>query len=125
MNAALTTHGDPNRDGKTNGGGSIWAIFDSGAVAREHWDPKPPNVDAKGWFFAADSIAELASRISNSYQYQPMAANALAQTVVRYNSSVEADNDADFGKPAPRYKIEKPRFIPRGRHLSCMTAWRA
>ena len=110
LNAALSTQGDPNKDGKTNGGGPIWAIFDSGAVAREHWDPKPPNVDTNGWFFAADSIEELASRISSPYQYQPMAASALAQTVVRYNSFVEAGNDDDFGKPAPRYKIEKPPF---------------
>jgi hypothetical protein len=32
-----------------NGGGPIWAIFDAGAVRREGWDPRPPNVDPLGW----------------------------------------------------------------------------
>ena len=42
INAALAGVGDEH-----NGGGPIWAIFDSDAVAREKWDPTPPNVDAK------------------------------------------------------------------------------
>src|ERR1700722_20045877 len=33
-----------------NGGGPIWAIFDADAVEREHWDPKPPNVDYEAGF---------------------------------------------------------------------------
>jgi succinate dehydrogenase/fumarate reductase flavoprotein subunit len=34
----------------------------------------------------------------------------LRATVERYNSFVDAGKDADFGKPAPRYKIAKPPF---------------
>ena len=83
--ACLGTNGNPGRNGKTNGGGPIWAIFDSDSVAREKWDPKPPNVDLNGWFFTADTIAELAGRIKNQYQAQPMSAGTLEETVARYN----------------------------------------
>ena len=52
INAALAGIGDGH-----NGGGPIWAIFDSEAVEREKWDPKPPNVDFEaGFFFSADTI---------------------------------------------------------------------
>ena len=51
INAALAGIGDGH-----NGGGPIWAIFDSDAVAREKWDPKPPHVDFDaGFFFKADT----------------------------------------------------------------------
>jgi len=40
--AALAWTGDPK---KMNGGGPIWAIFDSDAVTREKWQVKPPYVD--------------------------------------------------------------------------------
>jgi succinate dehydrogenase/fumarate reductase flavoprotein subunit len=30
--------------------------------------------------------------------------------VARYNSFVDAGKDGDFGKPAPRHKIQKPPF---------------
>ena len=51
INAALAGIGDGQ-----NGGGPIWAIFDADAVAREKWDPKPPNVDFEaGFFFSADT----------------------------------------------------------------------
>ncbi len=52
-----------------NGGGPIWAIFDADAVAREKWDPRPPNVDnARGFFFQADTLADLARAIKMKYQ---------------------------------------------------------
>ena len=35
---ALSYSGDPN---KRNGGGPIWAVFDSDAVARQGWEPTP------------------------------------------------------------------------------------
>jgi hypothetical protein len=44
--AALAGVGDGH-----NGGGPIWAIFDSDAVAREKWNPAPPNVDFDAGFF--------------------------------------------------------------------------
>ncbi len=106
INAALAGVGDGH-----NGGGPIWAIFDAGAVKREQWQPKPPHVDVDaGFFFSAGSIAELAAKIVMKYQRVPMPSQNLLDTVARYNSFVEAGKDADFGKPTPRYKIEKPPF---------------
>ena len=106
--AALAWTGDPK---KMNGGGPIWAIFDADAVAREKWQVKPPYVDPDGYFFSAGTIEELATRIVNEYQWRPMQANALKRTVERYNSFVDTGVDADFKKPRPRYKIEKPPFF--------------
>src|SRR5262249_31446149 len=100
--AALAWTGDPK---KMNGGGPIWAIFDSAAVAREKWDVKPPTVDPDGYFFSADTIEELAARIVNEYQWRPMPPAALRATVDRYNSFVDAGKDADFSKPAPVHKM--------------------
>jgi succinate dehydrogenase/fumarate reductase flavoprotein subunit len=107
FSAALAWTGDPN---KMNGGGPIWAIFDAGAVAREKWQVNPPHVDPDGYFFSADTIEELAKKIVNEYQWRPMPPAALRKTVERYNSFVDAGNDADFNKPKPMFKIEKPPF---------------
>jgi succinate dehydrogenase/fumarate reductase flavoprotein subunit len=106
LNAALAGTGDG-----SNGGGPIWAIFDSDAVKREGWMVAPPFVDiAAGYFFAGDSIAALAANIVNKFQRKPMPAGALQNTVHNYNSYVDAGNDPDFGKPAPKYKIQTPPF---------------
>jgi urocanate reductase len=105
--AAMAYSGDPS---KKNGGGPIWAIFDAEAVTRQKWNPRPPNVDPEGYFFSADTIAELARRIVNPHQSRPMPATALQETVTRYNSFVDAGADADFKKPAPFYKIQTPPF---------------
>jgi hypothetical protein len=110
LNACLGTNGNLGKEAKKNGGGPIWAIFDSAAVEREGWDPRPPYVDRSGYFFTADSIAELAGKISNPHQLHPMQAKALEEAVARYNSFVDAGKDADFNKPKPLYKIEKPPF---------------
>jgi urocanate reductase len=95
---------------KLNGGGPIWAIFDADAVAREKWTPKPPQVDPDGFFFSADTIGELAGKISNPYQRKPMSGAALQETVNRYNGFVAAGADQDFKKPTPMYKIATPPF---------------
>ena len=108
--AALGTNGNLGKDGKANGGGPIWAIFDSDAVMREKWDPNPPNVDLNGFFFVADTLSELAGKIKNPYQRVPMPGHALEQTVAKYNSYVDMGKDPDFSKPAPMYKIQKPPF---------------
>jgi succinate dehydrogenase/fumarate reductase flavoprotein subunit len=105
--AALAWTGDPK---KMNGGGPIWAIFDADAVTREKWDPNPPNVDADGYFYTADTIAELAPKIRNPHQKKPMSGTVLQESVNRYNAFVAAGADADFKKPTPMYKIEKPPF---------------
>jgi urocanate reductase len=105
--AAMGYHGDPT---KLNGGGPIWAIFDADAAAREKWNPKPPNVDPDGYFFSADTVAELAGKIVNRHQRKPMSGAALEETVNRYNGFVAAGVDQEFKKPTPMYKIEKPPF---------------
>ena len=111
INACLGTNGNLGRNGsKANGGGPIWAIFDSEAVKREHWKPTPPNVDLNGFFFRADTIAELAKSIVNPYQFQPVPSGALEETVARYNSFVDMGSDPDFKRPTPMYKIQAPPF---------------
>tara|TARA_B100001123_G_scaffold422508_1_gene531486 strand:- start:1531 stop:3213 length:1683 start_codon:yes stop_codon:yes gene_type:complete len=106
--AAMAYNGNSARP---NGGGPIWAIFDSDAVTREEWDPRPPNIDPDGYFFTADTIAELAGRITNPYQAKPMSGAVLQETVSRYNSFVDQGEDPDFQKPNPRYKIQTPPFF--------------
>jgi urocanate reductase len=110
LSACLGTNGNLGQNGKANGGGPIWAIFDAEAVAREGWDPRPPNVDPKGWFFTAETIAELAGRIENPYQAVRIPASVLEQTVAKYNSYVDLGSDPEFGRPKPRFKIERPPF---------------
>jgi succinate dehydrogenase/fumarate reductase flavoprotein subunit len=105
--ACMAWHGDKS---KLNGGGPIWAIFDADGAGREKWNTKPPNVDPDGYFFSADTIAELAGKIKNPYQKQQMSGATLQETVARYNSFVAAGADTDFKKPTPLYKIEKPPF---------------
>jgi urocanate reductase len=105
--AAMGWHGD---EKKLNGGGPIWAIFDADAAAREKWNTKPPNVDPDGFFYSADTIAELAGKIKNPHQKTPISSAVLQETVTRYNSFVAAGADADFKKPTPLHKIEKPPF---------------
>jgi succinate dehydrogenase/fumarate reductase flavoprotein subunit len=100
-------------DGKKHRvGGPIWAIFDADAVAREQWQVEHPSVDtANGYFFSAPSLAELARALNrNAWMKHPMEPAALEATVARYNGFVDAGKDADFGKPAPKYKIRKPPF---------------
>jgi succinate dehydrogenase/fumarate reductase flavoprotein subunit len=105
--AAMAYNGD---DTKLNGGGPIWAIFDADAVAREDWSPEPPQVDHDGYFFAADTIAELAGKIVNPYQSRQMSGDMLQATVERYNALVLAGLDTDFHKPTPMYPIQTPPF---------------
>ena len=105
--AAMAWNGD---ESKLNGGGPIWAVFDQDAVEREDWDPRPPNVDPEGYFFTADTLAQLAGAIANPYQTKAMPPAALEETVARYNTFVDLGVDEDFDKPTPRYKIERPPF---------------
>jgi hypothetical protein len=90
--------------------GPIWAIFDADAVKREGWKVTPPHVDSDGYFFSANTLAELAAGIKNEYQAKPMRGETLQVTVERYNSFVDAGKDSDFGKPTPKYKIQTPPF---------------
>ena len=110
LNACLGRHDNNARSAKLNGGGPIWAIFDADAVRREEWEPKPPNVDPKGWFFGADTIADLARKITNPYQLQPIPPRNLEDAVSKYNSYVDAGKDPEFGRPGLMFKIQKPPF---------------
>jgi succinate dehydrogenase/fumarate reductase flavoprotein subunit len=90
--------------------GPIWAIFDADAVKREGWKVTPPYVDPDGYFFSGNTLAELAAAIKNEYQAKPVKGGTLQATVERYNSFVDAGKDSDFGKPAPKHKIQTPPF---------------
>ena len=112
LNACLGRHeGDAPTGARLNGGGPIWAVFDADAVAREKWDARPPNVDPNGWFFSADTVAELARRIRNPYQRAPMPPANLEETIAKYNSFVNAGKDTEFGRPGLMFKVEKPPFF--------------
>ena len=110
LNACLGRHDPDAKSTKRNGGGPIWAIFDAEGVAREKWDPTPPNVDPNGWFFSADTIGELARKIKNPYQLQPMSPQSLEETVAKFNAYVDAGKDAEFGRTGQMFKIQKPPF---------------
>jgi succinate dehydrogenase/fumarate reductase flavoprotein subunit len=111
ITACLSRSGAAQGSGKgENGGGPIWAIFDADAVAREKWDPRPPNVDPDGWFFSADTISELAGKVKSRYQPQPIPARALEETVAKYNSYVDSGKDTDFRRPGLMFKVQKPPF---------------
>jgi hypothetical protein len=106
LNAAMAGIGDGH-----NGGGPIWAVFDQDAVARENWVPEPPYVDrAGGFFFSANSIADLARAIVMKYQRVTMPPENLERTVARYNGFVDTGVDEDFDKPRPLHKIATPPF---------------
>ena len=90
--------------------GPIWAIFDADAIKREGWQVTPPGIDPDGYFFSAGTLAELAAAIKNEYQAKPMRGEVLEAAVKRYNAFVESGTDQDFGKPAPKYKIQTPPF---------------
>ncbi len=106
LNAAMAGIGDGH-----NGGGPIWAIFDTDAVGRENWHPEPPDVDfAGGFFHRADTLAELARKIVMPHQRVPMLPGNLERTVARYNTFVASGTDEDFGKPKPLHRIATPPF---------------
>jgi succinate dehydrogenase/fumarate reductase flavoprotein subunit len=99
-------------------GGPIWAIFDDDARTRLELTPAPPTVDPDGYFFTADTLAELAAKINNPYQKFPMSGADLQATVDRYNTFVDAGEDPDFQKPLRDaqgaligFKIQKPPFF--------------
>jgi hypothetical protein len=92
--------------------GPVWVIFDAAAAARQKWNVEPPFVDKEqGYFFVADTLEELARRVTkNKYQKVPMPPANLVATVARYNSFVDLGKDEDFDKPTPKHKIQTPPF---------------
>jgi hypothetical protein len=106
LNAALAGTGE-----SVNGGGPIWAIFDADAVEREKWNVEPPHVDREaGFFFSGNTLEELAASIDNQFQRKPLPGDVLARTVAAYNAFVDGGEDLDFGKPEPKFKIQRPPF---------------
>ena len=107
INAALAGIGDGEERGRPH----------LGDLRRRRRDPgemDTPSPRTWTWTRASSSpptrIRELAARIVMKYQRVPMPPANLEETVARYNSFVDAGKDADFGKPAPKYKIAKPPF---------------
>jgi hypothetical protein len=82
----------------------IWTIFDDAAARKNHWTPTPPIVEP-GMAFSASTLADLAQAITVS-------ADALTNTVTRYNSYVDQRADPEFKKPQIYLtnKIEIPPF---------------
>jgi hypothetical protein len=81
------------------GAGPQWAIFDAEAVEREKWSLEPPATDPL-YFFAADTLEELAAKLTqNPYQKVEMPGANLKATVARYNQMVDLGVDPDFEKP--------------------------
>ena len=106
---AMAWTGDP---AKLNGGGPIWAIFDSEAVKREKWSTEPPVVDReRGYFFSADTLEELAAQMKrNPFQWRAMPGTTLRETVERFNTFVDSGVDLDFKRRRPTHKIATPPF---------------
>jgi succinate dehydrogenase/fumarate reductase flavoprotein subunit len=92
--------------------GPIWVIFDAAAVARRNWNVEYPNTnDVDGYFFKADTIAELAAKvIGNRYQKVPMPPENLEATIAKYNELATGGVDLDFGKTGTLYPINTPPF---------------
>ncbi len=93
--------------------GPIWAIFDRAAVERDKWKIDPPFTSpTNGFFFKADTIAELAVKIKAGHEFQRVPLTHLAETVARWNSYVDKGSDPEFarGSDAPMHKIDKPPF---------------
>jgi hypothetical protein len=104
--AALAGIGD-----SSNGGGPIWAIFDAAAAQREGWRLTPPNVDIeRRFFFSADTLESLATKIMMEHQRVPMPPENLVATIERFNSFVDSGKDEDFGRPRPPYKVARGPF---------------
>ncbi|HEY4171686.1 MAG TPA: hypothetical protein VGM42_01575 [Rhodopila sp.] len=98
-----------------NCGGPIWAIFEADAVARENWTTAPPHVDTgHGFFFTADTLADLARMIVMPHQRLPMLPENLDATVARYNTFVDSGTDEDFGKPKPLTTSPRHPSMPPG-----------
>jgi hypothetical protein len=93
--------------------GPIWAIFDRAAVERDKWNINPPFTSpTNGFFFSADTIAELAAKIQKGHEFQRVPLRYLVETIAKWNSYVDRGSDPDFGRgtDAPMHRIEKPPF---------------
>jgi hypothetical protein len=102
--------------------GPIWAIFDAETVERTGWELRYPFVNpANGYFFQADTIAELARRIHAGHPYQRVPLRHLVDTIETWNDYCDAGEDPEFERhaDAPMYKVMEPPFYA----LSIMVVW--
>lgn len=93
--------------------GPIWAIFDAAAVERDGWNIDPPFTSPdNGYFFVADTIAELAEKIKAGHEFQRVPLSHLQETVDNWNKSCVDGADPEFGRgpDAPMYPISTPPF---------------
>ena len=92
--------------------GPLWAIFDQAAIDRAGWDISFPYTADNGYFFSADTVEELAVKVTgNPNQRSRM--RYLKETVDKWNASVEAGVDEDFEREQeaePMHRIETPPF---------------
>ena len=94
INAALGHHGDTDQAQRRRA--------DLGDLRRRRGGAAEVEVRRRrtsipdGYFSTADTIFELAGKIDNPHQKQPMSGAALQETVNRYNSFVTSGVDADF-----------------------------
>jgi succinate dehydrogenase/fumarate reductase flavoprotein subunit len=90
---------------------NAWAITDAAGAEAAEWpldqmqnpNPKVGSMFDPACLAIADTLEELASKMN-------IPADALEETVDRYNGFVDAQEDEDFGKPMPMYKIATPPF---------------
>ena len=83
---------------------------------------QPPHVDPDGYFFSADTIAELAAKIKNPYQKRPMSGEALQATVNRYNALRRRPASTPISTSRRRCTRSRSRRSMRpGRRRSCTT----
>ena len=101
--------------------GPLWATFDQEAIERTGWELRAPYVSDNGYFFKADSIAELAEKIAAGHEFQRVPLAHLVDTVATWNSYVDAGADPDFEREAdaPMNRIAAPPFYA----LSIMVVW--
>lgn len=103
FNQALTgTVVDPEGDGNAEVyGGPLWAIMDQEAVDRNGWDMDAEGVldYEEGYAFKADTLEELAEMVVNKHHEEvEMDPEILVDTITRYNSFVENNEDEDWGR---------------------------
>jgi hypothetical protein len=101
--------------------GPLWAIFDAEAVERAGWELRYPYVADNGYFFKADTIAELAQKIQAGHEFQRVPLKYLAETVNKWNGYVDAGADPDFEREAdaPMHRVATPPFYA----LAIMVIW--
>jgi hypothetical protein len=103
------------------GCGMMWAIFDQASADRMEYPLRYPYVADNGYFFKADSIAELAREIEAGNDHQRVPLRHLEATVANWNRYVEAGADPDFERETEgaMHPIATPPFYA----LSIMVVW--